>query len=71
MNKEKIWAQLCEAREEVGKLAEKADNFYSAGHLPIPPPIQAELQQAAMKEIRNNLRDLYTNLTGESPWSTK
>ena len=56
--------------DDLGRLSDKADNFYHAGAL--MPGLSAETHREAltngMLDIRNELRRLYKEISGEDPW---
>lgn len=50
--------------EAIGKLADKADNFWHAAQLPVSHVIHAKSLTEGMKEIRDELRALYVACGG-------
>lgn len=55
--------------EELGQLADKADNFVHASKMRLPAHIHLEALGGGMKEIRDKLRALVVRLSdGENPW---
>jgi len=56
--------------DAIGELSDKADNFHCASELPLPAAVHAEQLADGMKDIRDALRTLYRDITGEDPWST-
>lgn len=57
--------------DRIGELADKADNFYHGAQLPLPPQIHIMGLTAGMESLRDELRALFTDVTGENPWATK
>lgn len=55
--------------DRIGRLADKADNFAHAGTLPLPARVHAEALRLGMEDIREELRAIFTDVTGENPWS--
>ena len=52
----------------IGSLADKADNFVHAAQIPVPPAIHVEALSGGMTDIRDELRKLYVELSGDNPW---
>lgn len=60
--------KLEEVLETVGRLADKANNFFHATQLPgLPPEIHIEGLAGGMKDIRDELRKVYVEVSGEDP----
>jgi hypothetical protein len=57
-----------EQLEQIGLLADKADNFHGASQLPLPPQMHVKQLSVGMKEIRNELREIHTAISGEDVW---
>jgi hypothetical protein len=56
--------------ERLGRLADKCDNLvHSAQLFHLPDKIHKEQLAAAMAEIRDELRAIYTDETGDNPWN--
>lgn len=53
-------------RERLGLLADKADNCLHAANLPVPPATHVEGLTAAMREIRDELREIRSGLDDSS-----
>jgi hypothetical protein len=56
--------------EQIGRLADRVDNLAHALQLPLPAAMHVEQLRAALPEIRDALRLIYTAETGDDPWST-
>lgn len=54
--------------EEIGELADKADNHVAASKLPMPAAIHVGCLVGGLEEIRDKLREYYVQQTGENPW---
>lgn len=54
--------------EEIGEISDKCDNHYHASKLPLPSHIHVEALSEAMKNIRDRLRAVYVQETGDNPW---
>jgi hypothetical protein len=57
-----------EQLEQIGLLADKANNFTGAAQLPLPPKMHVEQLSIGMADIRDELRGLYQAITGDNPW---
>lgn len=55
--------------ERLGDLADKCDNLFHAAQLPMSPQFHKEQLQRAMAEIRDELKQIYVDETGQNPWS--
>jgi hypothetical protein len=56
--------------EQLGRLADRVDNLAHALQLPMPAAMHVAQLRAALPEIRDALRLIYTAETGEDPWGT-
>jgi len=56
-------------KEQVGQLADRADNFCCASLLGLPAKVHAEQLALGMADIRDALRALYIEATGDDPWT--
>lgn len=54
--------------DRLGRLADKADNFTHASKLPMPDSIHKQALTDGMNDIRDALRLLYIEVSGENPW---
>lgn len=54
--------------ERLGRLVDKADNFFHAAQLKLPDLMHKEALQSGMKEIRDELRALYVEIFETDPW---
>lgn len=57
--------------EEIGRLADTADNYIAATSLPLPASFHVEQLKAGLKDISARLKQIYVNVTGENPWEEK
>lgn len=54
--------------EEIGLLSDQLDNALHAARLPLPPAIHIEGMTAIISNVRDRLRALVIQSTGEDPW---
>lgn len=54
--------------ESLGKLADKVNNLHGALQLPMPPQFHVEQMQRELPELRDELRSLVREVSGEDPW---
>lgn len=54
--------------EKVGKLADTCDNLKSALTMPLPFHIHKEALNGSLETMRNELREIYIEMTGANPW---
>jgi hypothetical protein len=54
--------------ETLGKLSDKAANLRAASHLRLPPEMHVTQLSNGMKEIRDEIRELYIDIAHENPW---
>jgi hypothetical protein len=55
--------------ERIGELADTADNFWHASRLPtLDPAIHAAALSEGLKTLRDELRAIFTEVTGHNPW---
>lgn len=57
--------------EKLGLIADKADNFYHGSTIPMRDSIHKECLASGMNDISQELKELYTEISGNDPWSTK
>lgn len=57
-----------EQLEQIGLLADKANNFTGAAQLPLPPHIHVEQLSSGMASLRDELRAVYRAVSGDDPW---
>lgn len=55
--------------EEIGKLADTADNLLAAMNLPVSPKIHLEGLKGNLNQMSAKLKEIYQNVTGHNPWS--
>lgn len=54
--------------DTIGRLSDKADNLVHAARLPLTPQTHVECLSGGMAEIRDALRELYLEASGNNPW---
>jgi len=54
--------------ERIGKMSDRTDNLYYASRMPLPAEAHKKILQGALQDIRDDLRKLYVEITGENPW---
>lgn len=57
-----------EQLEELGTLADQANNLAAASQLPLPPAMHVEQLRNGLVSIDQALRHLYIEISGENPW---
>lgn len=57
-----------EQLEQIGLLADKADNLLGAVKLPLPPHVHIQGMTGGLKDIRSELREIYKAVSGSDPW---
>lgn len=57
-----------DTRDEIGALADKADNLHRASQLELPLALHVKMLSEYMKEIRDRLRAVYIKESGHNPW---
>ena len=55
--------------DSLGKISDTADNFSHASQLHLPAALHAELLSKGMVNIRDQIRKLYVEVSGENPWA--
>jgi hypothetical protein len=55
--------------EELGRLADQANNIAAASQLPFRPEMHIEGMRAGLVSISEALRKLYVEISGDDPWS--
>ena len=55
--------------ERLGQLADKADNFCHAAQIPLSPRIHITALRGGMEDIRDELRAIFREVTGDDPWA--
>lgn len=56
--------------DRIGRLSDKADNYYHATMLPgLSPRIHIDALTGGMQQIRDELREIFKDVTGDDPWS--
>lgn len=53
--------------EQIGRLADKADNYVAASHLPIQPAMHLRATREGLAEIAKELKEIYVAITGRNP----
>lgn len=54
--------------DRLGRTSDKADNFTHAVKLPLPDSLHKQQLAEGMQKIRDELRALYVEVSGENPW---
>lgn len=54
--------------ERVGLASDRIDNLLHAAQLPMPPAFHLKQITRALEEIRDELRDVVVEETGNNPW---
>lgn len=54
--------------EEIGTLADSADNALAALAMPLPERLHIEGMKGVLEDVRAKLRAYYVQETGENPW---
>lgn len=54
--------------EEIGRIADQANNVAAASQLPVSPAIHIEGMRFGLVSIRDALQEVYTQITGDNPW---
>lgn len=54
--------------EQIGILSDKADNLIGASNLPVSDRIHIEGMRGGLEDLRDDLRKIYLQVTGENPW---
>ncbi|MEF3066343.1 hypothetical protein [Pandoraea apista] len=57
--------------ESIGEIADRVDNLIAAEGIPMPEAIAKQARTQALTGVRDELRSLYIELTGDDPWSTE
>jgi hypothetical protein len=58
-----------DAKEKLGSAIDRVDNMLHALQLPLPPQMHVESFRSTLPEIVKELKDSYSKVTGENPWS--
>lgn len=54
--------------EKIGELADRLDNLLAATNLPLSPEFHLRQVKVGLEEISKELKAIYKEITGESPW---
>jgi hypothetical protein len=57
-----------EQLDDLGKLADTADNYAAAAKLRLPDSLHREALTKGMEIISEALKNLYKQISGENPW---
>lgn len=60
--------KVTECIDRIGELADRLDNLLAATNLPLPPEFHLSQVKVGLGEISNELKAIYKEITGESPW---
>jgi hypothetical protein len=58
-----------EYSEQIGQLADKADNYLAATNLPMSAEFHLGQLKVGLKEISDTLKAVYEGITGIKPWN--
>jgi hypothetical protein len=54
--------------EQLGRVVERLANLYGATKLPLRPELHLAGIVPGLKELRDQLRELYVAVSGDDPW---
>jgi hypothetical protein len=54
--------------DRLGQISDTADNCLAASNLPVSTAIHLEGMREALKKIRDEIRGIYLEASGENPW---
>ena len=57
-----------EQLDQIGEIADDCDNFAHAAQLPMPPQFHVEQLTRGFEHVRDLLRALYVEASGDNPW---
>lgn len=55
--------------EKIGQLSDTIDNLLHAMQLPLPPKMHLDSLKGNLESVRDELREIYTEETGDNPWA--
>lgn len=58
-----------ELGERIGKLADTCDNLSAALDMPLPFHIHKQALKESLESMRNDLRAVSVEMTGDNPWT--
>lgn len=58
-----------EKLDRLGALADTVDNLLAAENLPLPPDLAKRARCASLEDLRDKMRELYIDASGENPWA--
>ena len=59
-----------DSMEELGKASDTIDNLLGAMQLPLPAQLHLDQLRRSLPEIRDTMRRVYVERTGDNPWDT-
>jgi hypothetical protein len=57
-----------EQLQQIGRLADKCDDYAAASRLPMPAPFHVAQLRAGLEDLSRELRALYVAIAGRDPW---
>ena len=57
-----------EQLDQIGEIADRCDNLAHAARLPMPPEFHVTQLTRALANVRDQLRALYVEASGDNPW---
>jgi len=54
----------------IGTLADKCDNIHAASKMPLPADVHLPIIRTSLLDMRDELRGIYEQISGENPWRT-
>jgi len=58
-----------EQLDELGRIADQANNLAAASQLPVKAEIHIEGMRSGLEDIDKALRKLYIEISGDNPWA--
>ena len=52
----------------LGAMADQADSYLALVDAPMPKSLQVDAMKAGLRELSQELKALYVELSGENPW---
>ena len=62
--------ERCEDHEnKLGELKDKVDNLLGSLELPMPADFHVKMMKEQLKDISQEIRDIYIEIVGHDPWN--